>query len=399
MTTLSHANLVELIAVAGQRLVSIYLPTAPSGHEMPQNRVRFKNLLKQAENSLIADGASRDNAQTLLAPSRELLEKPTFWETLSAGLAVLISASEMHVWQLPMACEVRCVVGKRYYITPLVQWLIDDAPYSVLAISQNHVRLFHGSRTRLSAVPLRGLPTSKEQALHYDKREGFFEYHTGHASLPGKEGLVFTGQGGEGDVKKEELASFFKIVDAAVSKHLNGRTEPLIFAGVDYLFPIYRQHNHYPHLMQQHIAGNPDLLSNDELRNRAWALVETSLRERQTLELEKYWNMVHQGRVCNRLEDIIPAAQAGAVETLFINPTIHLPGSFDVENNSINIHVEEQSDSEDLINLAISLVLEHGGHVQIIATGDIPGGGLMAAILRYPNPLNLDLQFASKASI
>ena len=231
------------------------------------------------------------------------------------------------------------------------------------------------------------LPVSLTEALHYDPREGFFQTHSGEPHLRGKEGLVFTGQGGEEEVAKEEVASFFRMVDAAIGHFLHGQTEPLVFSGVDYLYPIYREHNHYPNLLPKRISGNSDLLSPFELRKRAWPLVEAALRQRQEAEVAKYWNLVGQGRGSNCIEEIVAAAYAGVVETLFICPAVRRLGVFDPHTNEVRLDKHPRSDSEDLVNLAACLVLKNRGKVEVLVSGNIPGGGSMAAVFRYPLPL------------
>ena len=95
-------------------------------------------------------------------------------------------------------------------------------------------------------------------------------------------------------------------------EYLDTRTEPLIFCGVDYLFPIYRRHNHYPRLATQHVAGNPDLATSRELRERAWPIVEALLRERQDDAIARYWEFVSSGRCRNRLEEIFNRGARGS---------------------------------------------------------------------------------------
>ena len=228
---------------------------------------------------------------------------------------------------------------------------------------------------------------SRTEALHYDPREGSFQTHSGEPHLRGKEGLVFTGQGGEADVAKEEIASFFRMIDAAVCDFLHAQTEPLVFAGVDYLFPIYREHNHYPHLLPKHISGNPDLLSPLELSESAWPLVEASLRQRQEAEIAKYWNLVGQGRGSNRIEEIVTAAHAVLVETLFICPAVRRLGAFDPHTYDVRLDDHPRNDSEDLVNLAVCFVLKHRGKVEAIGVRQhsrrrLHGGGISISACR-----------------
>ena len=324
----------------------------------------------------------RDAAE-FLSPAAGLLDRPVFWQALARGLATLISGDSMQVWHLPMACEELCLVGRRFHVTPLIAWLNDDAPFWILAVSQKHVRLLQASRFQIQEAKVPDLPDGCTEALHYDVREGLYQTHSGEPKLRGKEGLVFTGQGGEADVAKAELAEFFRLIDGSVSKSLHERSEPLVFAGVDYLFPIYRQQNSYAHLLAEHVAGNPDLVSLPELRDHAWPLVEKSIRKAQAAEIAKYWDYVHKARATNRVEEIVTAAAAGAVETLFISPAARPMGFFNSVTNSVHLGNQPRHDSEDLANLAAILVLEHGGKVEMIVSGHVPGGGPMAATFRY----------------
>ena len=350
---------------------------------MAQNQIRFRELLKSADELLQQKGMNPRDAAEFLSPAAGLLDRPVFWQTLAHGLAMLISGDSMQVWHLPIACEELCVVGRRFQVTPLIAWLNDDAPFWILAVSQNDVRLFRASRFQIQEAKVPDLPDGCTEALHYDVREGLYQTHSGEPKLRGKEGLVFTGQGGEADVAKDEIAEFFRLIDGSVSKFLNERSEPLVFAGVDYLFPIYRLHNSYAHLLAEHIPGNPDLVALPQLRDRAWPLIETSIHQDQETEIAKYWNRIHQARAANPVEEILAAAQVGAIETLFISPKVRPLGSFDPASRSVRLGNHPRQESEDLANLAAILVLDHGGDVEVIASGNIPGGGSMAATFRY----------------
>jgi hypothetical protein len=190
---------------------------------------------------------------------------------------------------------------------------------------------------------------------------------------------MFHGHGGAPDASKDFVAEFFREIDRALANVLRMGTEPLVFAGVDYLFPIYQEANTYANLLPQPVIGNPELWSADELRARAWPLVESIVRKEREAEIARYGNRISQGRALNRLEDIMIAAHAGAVETLFLDPAARRMGAFD--SATLKVHLDEppQEDSEDLINLAATLVLRGNGEVQPLAAGDVPGGGEMAA--------------------
>jgi hypothetical protein len=81
-------------------------------------------------------------------------------------------------------------------------------------------------------------------------------------------------------------------------------------------------------------------------------------------------------------------AHLGAVETLFVDPAAKLMGTFDAEHCTVrltdpNLEISGASE-EDLINLATVLVLRNSGAVDTPGVDCIPGGGPLAAIMRYP---------------
>jgi hypothetical protein len=382
MKTITKFELRQLADISEETCVSLYMPGAV-GVDSRQNSVRFKNLLRQAERTLGDRALGTFAVQELLAPARELLDRPEFWQDVVHGLAVLLGRDGARIWQMPVACDETCVVGRHFHLLPLLAWFAQEASYYVLSVSQNSVRLFHGSRGNVEEVELPGLPTNREQALHYDEPESTLQSHSGQPQVPGKESMVFHGQGGAVDARKQEILAFFREIDRALADSLHSQTEPLIFAGVDYLFPIYQSANTYPHLLPAGIPGNPELWSPHDIQQRAWPLAKSAIDERRRAELAKYWDLVSHDRTLNRIEDIIAAAHAGAVETLFVDPAVHLFGTFFPE--AVTVHIDDLSggDAEDLTNLAAVLVLRGSGWVEIIDSGNIPGGGAMAAVLRF----------------
>jgi hypothetical protein len=80
----------------------------------------------------------------------------------------------------------------------------------------------------------------------------------------------------------------------------------------------------------------------------------------------------------------LAASHAGAIETLFVAPGARQLGTFSPDSRKVQYHDTPQKDSEDLVNLAATLVLRTGGAVETVLSGNVPGGGMMAAVMRYP---------------
>jgi hypothetical protein len=376
----------ELTGILEEReghLVSIYLSPL-LGAESRQNSVQLEGLVRTAERRLQELGVPRSGIESLLAPAMALIEPAAEWGELGRGMAVLLSQSGARIWQLPIACHERCEVGKTFYILPLIEWLASEMDYYVLAVSQNQVRLLQGTGSEMEEVAVPGLPADRETALLVEDSERTLHAHVGRPQVPGRGDLLYHGHGGAPDVAKDEIEQYLRAIERAVAQFLVGRTEPLVFAGVDYLFPIYRRANTYSYLLPTPITGNPELWSPKELSDRSWPLVEPLVQARRDEVRTKYGDMISQGRTATGLEDVLPAAQAGAIDTLFIDPSVTRRGTFDSDAFAVRIDDSEGADSEDLINLAAVLVLRSSGAVELSSSDDIPGGDEASAVLRYP---------------
>ena len=91
---------------------------------------------------------------------------------------------------------------------------------------------------------------------------------------------------------------------------------PLLLAGVEYLLPIYKEANTYPHLIDTVIKGNPDLLSADELHKSAWEIIRPlfqaaqeeafahyqQLAGQEANELRTHWKRSFQPLIMDRLK-------------------------------------------------------------------------------------------------
>lgn len=58
--------------------VSLFMPTHQAGRETEQDPIRFKNLLREAEERLLATGLRSPEVRALLKPAQRLLQEPGF---------------------------------------------------------------------------------------------------------------------------------------------------------------------------------------------------------------------------------------------------------------------------------------------------------------------------------
>jgi len=164
---------------------------------------------------------------------------------------------------------------------------------------------------------------------------------------------------------------------------LRDQKAPLVLAGVEYLHPIYKEVNTYPHLIQEGVSGNPEHLSAKELHEQAWAIVRPYFLKAQQKAVDRYKEFIGSEQVSNRIRRIIPAAYYGRVELLFVVADLHPWGTFDPGTGTIHLHSKEKSGDEDLLEVATIQTLLNRGAVYVVKSENIPDAGPLAAVFRY----------------
>jgi len=381
MNLLTREDLKVLLKKPKGLCVSIYMPTYRTGRETQQNSIRFKNLLKEAEKHLQAAGIHASEVQKMLEPGKKLLPDELFWSNQSDGLAVFISSDTFRYYRLPFGFEELVVVTDRFHIKPLLPLFSQEGRFHILALSQNAVRLFQGTHYGVGEVALESLPKNLADALNYDTYKKQLQSFTGGPRGNGKRGSIFYGAGIEDN--KEHIHQYFQQINKGLHDLLKEEKTPLVFAGVEYLFPIYQQANTYPHLIDKEIPGNPDLLSAKELHDKVWAVVQPIFLKAQNDAATQYKNLAGTDRTSDDIKLIVPAAYQGRVELLFVSLDIQQWGKFDSSQNKVHLHPKAEPDDEDLSDLAAIHTLLNQGVVFAVKPEKIPNNLPIAAVFRY----------------
>jgi hypothetical protein len=365
--------------------ISLFLPTERAGDAIQQNPIRLKNLLAEAEEQLESAGLRRPAIQALLEPAQRLVEAIEFWQHQAEGLAIFLSTSTNRFFRLPLDFETLAVVAKRFHIKPLLPLLSGDGRFYILALSQDQVRLLQGTRYRVGQVELEGVPTSLDEALRFDDPESRLQWHTttGSPVSRGELPAAFYGHGVPEDDAKTQILRYFHQVDKGVADLLAEERAPMLLAGVDYLLPIYQEANSYPHLIEEGIEGNPDKLSAAELHQWAWAIVQPRFARAQAEAANRYHRLAEGELATGEIEEVVPAAYYGQVDTLFVARDQQLWGQFDPTTGALRRHDESAPGDQDLLDAAAAQTLRHGGTVYTVEPEQVPSQTAVAAVLRY----------------
>ena len=388
MDLLTRNELVALSETHGEWCVSLFLPTVRAGAETQQNPIRFRNLLRTAEERLMKAGLRKPDAENLLQPADALLNDADLWRHMSDGLAVFVTGDELHTFRAPIPFEELAIVTHRFHLKPLLPLLSNDGQFYVLALSQDEIRILEGTRDSVTQVEMESVPDSLAEALQFDDPESRLQWRTAASGAAGGSGgTVFYGGGSGSDSEgKKNILRYFQKVDRGLNDLLAEKSVPLLVAGVDYLLPIYREANTYRHLMDAGIVGNPETLSARELHEKAWKIVRPHFAEAQQQDRERFEQLTGQQsqQASSDLKTILKAAHEGRVATLFVALDAYQWGIFKPASNyKLPVHLDRQPEDQDLFDLAAILTFANGGQVFAVPDDEVPGDSSMAAIFRY----------------
>lgn len=360
---------------------SLFMPTHRSG-KVQQDRIRFKNLLREVAESLRVSGLRSPEATAILAPAEQLQHDPAFWRHQSDGLAVFLSKEAFHFYRLPLNLAELAVVARQFYVKPLLPMFTGNGHFFVLALSQGQVRLLEATRYSVDELELEWVPSSLAEAVAHGDPERQLQFHTRAAAKANGQAAVFFGHD-PADEAKGKLLRYFRQIDGGLRTMLKDERSPLVLAGVDYLLPIYRQANSYPYLLEEGIVGNPDALAPADLHARGWALVEPEFREAQEVDQAQFEFLAGTGLTSTDVHDVVPAAHYGRIEVLFLEAGSQVWGHFDADAGTVELHDKPTPVSDDLLNLAAIQTILGRGTVYAVQAEEVPSDEPLAALFRY----------------
>ncbi|MDB9536079.1 hypothetical protein PN451_09575 [Dolichospermum planctonicum CS-1226] len=388
MTIFSLDELKNLVQNPHYPCVSLYLPVERLGGETRQNPIRFKNLIREAEKRLDEIGLRPTESVNLLKPAMEL-DNIGFWENQNQGLVIFSSPNLFRYYCLPISFPQLAIVGKNFHIKPLLELINNDGKFYILALSQNHVKFYSGTRYKLDEIAVENMPENLEETLLEDEFQKGVQHRVGtprSVSYAAQQPGSVHGQGSSDREKHErEILNFCYAVDTALHEILRDEKAPLILAGVDYLLPIYQKANTYPHFLETGITGNVELMKTEELNRAAWEIVSPLFQQEYEDIMGVYLQLAGEEstKITNDIKTIIPAAYYQRVDTLFVPLKQHIWGKFDLPNATVELHPEPAPDDEDMLDFAVIHTILNGGRVYTLEPEAMPSGVKVAAICRY----------------
>ena len=178
-----------------------------------------------------------------------------------------------------------------------------------------------------------------------------------------------------------DVEHFFRAVDRAILDHHSRPTGlPLLLATLGENQTPFHSVSHNPFLLPGGIDVNPEAISPDDLRERAWKAIEPRYLSRMAKLVEEYGTASAKSLGSDDLTAIAEAALAGRVATLLLEDDRHMPGRIDSSSGELRF---DRSKVDDLLDDLAEVVLKKGGQVIVLPTDRMPVKTGAAATYRF----------------
>lgn len=384
MEFLTKELIQELLAVNQALCLSLYMPIHRSHPENLQDPIRFKNLLKQLEESL-SQKYSAGEVKKHMEPLEALASDDSLWNHTSNGLAVFSATGLFKIVGLPVSVDELAMVADSFHTKPLRQYMQSTDRYHVLDLSLHDIRLFEGNRHSLVEIELMpDIPKTITEALG----NKLTDQHTTIASYGGTGGEsspMHHGQGGKKEETEKDAERFFRVIADEIYEHYSKPSGwPLILAALPEHHSLFHKVNNNPLLLSEGITVNPSSVSPEKLANMAWETMEPEYNLKLDNLVARFEQARANGKGSDDYKDVAVAAVEGRVDTLIVEAdriiavrVTNLVTGNTQKKDLTNPRVD------DLLDDMGELVTKMGGMVMVLPTDKMPSEAGLAAIFRY----------------
>ena len=384
MELLTKELIQELLTAEQVPCLSLYMPTHRTHPENLQDVIRFKNLIKQMEESL-SQKYTASEVQKHIEPFEALVDDDDVWNHTLDAIAVFSADGLFKVVGLRNSVEELAMVADSFHTKPLRQYLQSADQYHVLGLSLGKIQLFEGNRHSLVEIELRSdVPKTMEDALG-DELSDKHSTVASYGGIGGESSAMHHGQGGKKDESDKDAERFFRVIAAEIEEKYSKPTGwPLILAALPEHHNLFQKVNKNQLLLNQGIAINPTSVSTDKLKELAWEIMEPEYLLKLDTLAGKYGQAKANGKGSDDYKEVSVAAVEGRVDTLLVEADRIIAVKV---TNLVTGNTQKKDLSnprvDDLLDDLGELVIKMGGQVMVLPTDKMPSETGLAAIFRY----------------
>lgn len=364
----ARSEIDALLDHRGVPAVSIYVRTTPVTQDTKSDRIELKNLLKTALTEMEEGGVAKREVEAISVAVEALIADDDFWVTQANSLAIFVTPDRIRTYRLPNRLQNTVEVSDRFHLKPLIRAVTFPNTAYVLTLSMGAVRLIEvDADLPPEEIKVPDMPANMASALH----------RRSHGERTGE------GRSGEQTSEHALLLRYSRAVDQALRPVLAHHSRPLILAAVEPVASAFRSVCSYGHLAAEGIAGSQDQTPIHELAAAARPVLDRTYAQDIAGLAELFANRIDRNQATTDIAIAARAATFGAVDTLIVDMDAVVAGTVSEDDGAVTFGEAGRIDTYGVIDEIARRALRSGARVVSVRRADVPGGGDLAAILRY----------------
>lgn len=358
---MTRKELEVLASERGNPCVTISLNTHRTYPDHLQDAIMLRNLVKEAEERLLAEHAKRD-IQPLLDRLESLDEMIEIHQNLDS-LHIFLSNDTEKVIRSPFPTEANEVqISGSFALKHLIKDFNGTEHYNILLLSQSGVHL-------------------------YDALNDAITDEIRNDDFPFKDNKYFHGDSSHRSDSKaadDHLREYFNRVDKAVVREFNETGKHVVVICPEDTYSKLLQVADQPSVYYGFAPVNYNDVALHTLAAQAWELLSVIHHERRAEAIEEMKEAVGQGKVITDLQEIYQAALDGRAELLIANNSFRQAVRMN-ENGRFDLVDDAKAPGviDDITGDIAREVLSRKGRAVFTSQSDLDVVGEIALKVRY----------------
>ncbi|WP_310991060.1 hypothetical protein [Aequorivita marina] len=354
-------KLKELKDIRSENCVTIIMTTHRTKPDYLNDSTALKNLIKEAENRLLADTDKR-SAQSLVEKLHKLAGEIDHSQNLES-LMLFVNDDVAEYTRLPIKVEDRVVIDHTFATRDLIRAMHLETHYYILVLSQENIRLIEAMNDKVVQEFGKPFPIENTQ---------FFSRNRAANAIASKQTSL--------------IAEYFNQADKKVNELRKANPLPVLICGLEenhneYLKVADKKHSIFDVFLNKNKINDPV----HSIVEESWEIVKDYVLKINNERKEDLKKAVGENKFLSDTNEIWTAISEGKIQTLFIEQGLFQPAV--IKDGEISyVNEEDRTNTgviDDIYDEMIEANMNFGGDVVFLPKGELTNFNGFGAVTRY----------------
>lgn len=294
-------------------VLSLYQSTPHDGSDPGAHAIRFKNLIRKAEEEL-SNNLDRKALQEQMDVLHDLQSDTVFWNDRSEAFALFLrDGKRLLIYNLSEPVDDMVVVQDILHLLPLLSAEQHISAHYILDISRDRFNLYRGDGAKYSEVTDHGALSFDEL---YDDLDSNADVNFG--SYAGKGGTAFHGHRSSPDMKEKDQEKYYRYLSENLTPYFVKKGLPVILSGVSENMSVWHATTSNDIYLKEDLGKPFHDFDAQSLKAAVLNIFENIQNEKLQRGMESLAKGLADGKASTQLDEIKKAAEECKIETLYI---------------------------------------------------------------------------------